>query len=114
MSKREVQIGNMTVLLPGNLEERIETQHLTIVRYDFSRLVGELYERNIWAFDASGQLQWKIQRSGKDPDMQMTYAYSLLKKDEKGRVLVFNINDEIYEIRLDNGSLLVVRDIPSR
>src|SRR5262249_2671716 len=108
MSSTTIKVGNTPVILPAPAEGRVEMIGLTLVLLDPRSLSEEDAAENVWAFDSSGKLVWKIQKGGEDKG-SVAGSYSLLRKDDLNRVWV-NAGDQPYRVNAFGGIIFDRRE----
>lgn len=92
-------IAGTHIELPCEVGEILEAEGLVVVRLEPP--IGQVFNRNIFAYSEQGLLLWQIEESphGTEPDR----PYVAISKDEAGGVVAANWNGIDYSVNLDNG-----------
>lgn len=96
-------IAGVHVDLPYEVGEALEVQDLVVVRIEPP--VGQIFNRNVFAYTKQGLLAWQIEESphGTEPDK----PFVGVRKGESGELIVDNWNGVDYSVNLKNGSIAV-------
>jgi hypothetical protein len=115
LSSREIEVGGKLIQFPCSIMRDpdgnpfiVEIDSMTIVNFyprtqsEAKSLSGVDMERNIWAYDAAGNLVWMVSPPTIRPYGSNPYT-SVFKKD--GKVFGYNWCGYDFEINLSDGSV---------
>lgn len=96
-------MADKVIELPCPVIQALDFQRLIIVRVDPA--FGEIYNRNIFALDANGEVKWQIAESphGTEDDK----PYTSLGINDGTELIVGNWNGVGYTVSLGDGSITV-------
>jgi hypothetical protein len=103
MKSGTVRIGNTTIILPGELEEKVETNTRVIVRFDFSGQPPEHYCHNIWGFNKDGERVWVIGKNELWSPSDQHSCYTGLRMEPNGEIRIWCGNGYMYTLDPENG-----------
>ena len=100
---RQVRIGDRTVELPHAVVQQLRLGSLIVLRVE--PVPGQLFNRNVFSFDADARLVWQIAESphGTEPDK----PFMDLHVDEQGELFAGNWNGVVYRVDTETGALAV-------
>lgn len=94
-------IAGARVDLPYEVDEVLEMQDLVIVRVEPP--VGQIFNRNVFAYTKQGLLVWEIEESPHGTELDKPFVG--IRKGEPGELIAANWNGVDYSVNLKSGSI---------
>lgn len=100
---RQVQIGDRTVELPHQIVQQLRLGELLVLRVEPA--AGQLFNRNVFAFDGGGRQIWQIAESPHGTEADKPFMD--LRVNQYGELIAGNWNGVEYRVQPETGTLAV-------
>ncbi|MDX2502981.1 MAG: hypothetical protein QNL62_00690 [Gammaproteobacteria bacterium] len=98
----ELIVNGKEIKLPYPAEEALIFQDILIVRVEPA--IGKIYNRNVFALLANGEIKWQISESPHGTEADKPYMNIYLSKD--GKLIAGNWNGVDYFVGIVDGSII--------